>query len=133
MKISPLPILHGLVLALCNLAMINAGFLLWNLMPGTNQIIVQGSLATILSAACFLAWGWISRRLGLASPRGWRQLLAVWIAAALLAALVFILLHRATQGYWTAFGNLLAIWVFQIPANGLALALLAGTDGREAD
>ena len=129
----PLLILHGLVLALCNLAMLNAAFLLWSLMPEAPQRVFQGGLALVLSTLCFLAWGWISRQLGLASPRGWRQLVMVWIAAAILAAIVFTLMHRLSEGYWTTFGNLLAIWAFQVPANGLALAIFAALYGDDLD
>jgi len=119
------------MLALCNLAMVNAAFMLWKQVLRAPQIVFQGGLALLLSALCFLAWGWLSRQLGLSSPRGWRQLVTVWIAAAILAAGIFVLLHRATQGYWTAFSNLLAIWAFQLPANGLALAISSGISGRE--
>ena len=42
-------------------------------------------------------------------------------------------MHRLSEGYWTTFGNLLAIWAFQVPANGLALAIFAALYGDDLD
>lgn len=118
-------VLHGLALALVNLAAIFFGFLVYNLVRPANQIAVQGPIAALLSIAGVLVWAWLSSRLG----QGRYSLAAaklLWVFLASLAWLpaIFMPLHLATQGYVSSFDNILVGWVFQAPVNALALALL---------
>ena len=123
MKISRI-LLHGLVLAGINLAAIIQAFGIYYLVRPDNQIIVQGPIAALLSLLFFMIWFVILRRL----LPGWqlksrREATWVYLASLVWAPILFVPLHYLTQGYLTSLGNLVSIWLFQIPTNFLALIL----------
>lgn len=112
-------ILNGLVVCLLNLGGVWAGFMIWAATGVANQVALQVPIAFVLSVAGVLAWTAISKRFARHVATG-----VVFVSAMIWAVVVFVPLHRATTGYWTSFGNILGIWVFQLPANALALIML---------
>ncbi len=116
--------LHSLVLAIADVAGIAGGALAaFRLLGVPNQVRLQLPIAVVLSVGCFWLW-LLSLRLlrwkGLqaVSPR---ELGACLVASLLWAPLVFVPLHYFTQGYLTSIGNLVAMAVYQLPVNALAL------------
>jgi hypothetical protein len=116
--------LHSLVLVIADIAGIVGGALaaFWILgLP--NQVWLQLPIAMVLSVGCFCAWVLSLRMLGwkglqLAGSKEPRACLAVSL---LWAPLVFVPLHYFTQGYLTSIGNLVALALYQLPVNALAL------------
>ncbi len=127
MKRHGYPLLHGLVLCFLNGFGIVMGFRAWEASGAANQISVQVPVALLITVLGFLAWAGVSsRREGPASGlRGARALVVIFVASLVLAPAFFIPLHRLVAGYWTAASNITAGWLFQAPANLIALAALA--------
>jgi hypothetical protein len=116
--------LHSLVLVIADLAGIAGGALAaFRILGVPNQFWLQLPIAVVLSIGCFCAWILSLRVLrwsGL-QPAGAKELGACWAASLVWAPLVFVPLHYFTQGYWTSVGNLLALALYQLPINALAL------------
>ena len=116
--------LHSLVLAIADIAGIAAGALAaFRILGVPNQVWLQLPIAAVLSVGCFCAWVLSLRILGwkvlqLAGPKELGASLAVSL---LWAPLVFVPLHYFTQGYLTSIGNLVALALYQLPVNALAL------------
>ena len=129
----PRTALHSAILALLNLASIWVGFVAFQLLGAENQLAVQSPIAFTLTVGLFLGW------MRLVSSRGWSRLRvrgwgdAGWIfgLALVWAAVVFVPLHLLTQGYLTAFGNVLAVWAFQVAANTVAVGCAVTLGRRE--
>lgn len=122
-----IPILHGLALAMINLAAILFGFAVYSVVRPANQIALQAPIAALASITTALAWAWVSNliqqgRFSLAAA----QPVGVFLAALIWLPLIFLPLHLMTQGYLSSFGNIKAIWAFQVPVNALALLLIRG-------
>jgi hypothetical protein len=116
--------MHSLVLVITDIAGIAGGALAaFRILGVPNQIWVQLPIALVLSVGCFCAWILVLR------VRRWTGLLpasatefkACLAASFLWAPLVFVPLHYFTQGYLTSLGNLVALALYQLPVNGLAL------------
>lgn len=125
-------LVHAAVLATANLFGIWLGFLAFALSSTANQILVQVPVAVVVTVALFAAWIRLlgargSARLRIDGARNWAW---VYGLAPICAAVVFVPLHQITQGYWTAFSNLLALWTFQLVANGFAVAIAAAICAR---
>ncbi len=117
------PGLHGLVLTIINITGVLVGFGAYHLLKPANQIAIQVPVAATVCIIGFVSWNAFSQRLpfkGLAKPRG-GELLWVYLAALLWNPVLFVPLHYLTQGYLTSFGNILGLWLFQIPVNLLAI------------
>jgi len=128
---------HSAVLAAVNLGGLWLGFLAFFVLGGSSQVGIQLPVALLLSAGGYVLWTrWLAThgrdRLRL---RGWRDAGGTLVLAAVWAAIVFVPTHYVVRGYLTAFGNLLAIWLFQLVANGLALGADAvmASDAAEPD
>ena len=113
---------HGAVLAMVNAGSILAGFMAYNLMRPANQIAVQLPVAVIVTVVTFAAWCAIVFR-WVTPLKSWEWLWTYFVALPW-SVFAFVLVHRATQGYLTSFGNIVALWLFQLAVN--PLALLAG-------
>jgi hypothetical protein len=119
---------HSLVLVAADLVGIVGGALLaFRVLGVANQVWLQLPLAVVLSVSGFCVWvllleglQWSGLRLG-----GLKERLACFGLALLWAPLVFVPLHYLTQHYWTSPGNLLALALYQLPVNALALASAA--------
>ena len=116
--------LHSMVLVMADIAGIAGGALAaFHILGVANQVALQLPIAVLLSVGCF--WVWIFsfhvlrlRSLQLASSK---DLGTCLVLSFLWAPVVFVPLHYFTQGYLTSIGNLVALAVYQLPVNGLAL------------
>ena len=127
--------IHSLVLAAADLAGIALGAVAASRILGvTNQVWLQLPLAVALTLVLFLAWTWLLPAVGLGSlmslrpsdRRGCLGLSLLW------APLVFVPLHYVTQGYLTRPGNLVALALYQLPVNALALFWAARLQASKA-
>ena len=120
--------LHSVVLTMMDLGTIILAFGFYSILRSivtANQRIVQGSFAALL---CILIYALLSlaiTRLPIKalSLQGNSEMIWTYFAAFLWVPVIFIPLHYFTQGYITSFGNIIAIWLFQIPVNLLALLI----------
>ena len=116
--------LHSLALVIADIAGIAGGALAaFQILGVPNQAWLQLPVAVVLSAGCFCAWILFLRvlRLKRLQPAGSRELGACLAASLAWAPLVFVPLHYFTQGYVTSLGNLVALALYQLPVNALAL------------
>jgi hypothetical protein len=118
--------LHSIVLTITDLGTIILAFGFYTMLRSRvdiNQRVVQGSIAVIFCIIIFDLWSLAVTRLPTKtlSMQGSRELMWTYFAALLWVPVIFIPLHFITQGYITSFGNITAIWLFQIPVNLLAL------------
>jgi hypothetical protein len=116
--------LHSFVLVVADIAGIGGGALAaFRVLGAPNQVWLQLPIAVALSVVCFWAWVFSLRVLGLkrVRPVGAKELGACLAASLLWAPLVFVPLHYFTQGYLTGIGNLVALAVYQLPINAVAL------------
>jgi hypothetical protein len=125
-------ILHGAVLALGNLFGIWLGFVAHALASGASQLRVQVPVAIVISLIFFVLW---VRLVEAFAPerirfRGARDAIWTYVLALAWGPAIFVPLHYVTQGYLTAFGNVLALWTFQSTVNILAAAAAALVTGR---
>jgi len=104
---------------------------------GGDQLTVQLPVAVVVSVLGFGVWVWSVNRAASARIRyrgredgGWTYLLALP-----LAVIAFVPVHFVTQGYLTSLSNILALWMFQLGTNAIAVgvaALLTPPGGRPA-
>ena len=116
--------LHSLVLVIADIAGIGAGALAaFRILGVPNQVWLQLPIAVVLSVGCFCAWVLLLRILGwkVLQPAGSKELRACLAVSLLWAPLVFVPLHYFTQGYLTSIGNLVALALYQVPVNTVAL------------
>ncbi len=116
--------LHSFVLVIADVAGIAGGALAASRILGvSNQLRLQLPIAVVLSVGCFWLWLLSLRLLGwkVLQPASPKELGACLVASLLWAPLVFVPLHYFTQGYLTAIGNLVALAIYQVPVNALAL------------
>lgn len=118
-------VLHSAVLGLINVAAILGGFAAYHLLKPADQIMVQVPVAAALSVAAFSGWLGVSCRVApqKLQVRGSRDALWIYALALVWAAVVFVPVHFITQGYVTAFSNLVALWGFQLIVNAVAVPL----------
>ena len=88
-----------------------------------NQVWLKLPIAVVVSVGCFCAWVLALRLLGWRrlQPGRSEELMACWAVSLAWAPLVFVPLHYFTQGYLTGIGNLVAMALYQLPVNALAL------------
>ncbi|MFH1313476.1 MAG: hypothetical protein ABIJ00_09685 [Candidatus Eisenbacteria bacterium] len=116
---------HGLALAIINIASIVAGSAIHRVIGGRDQASTQGVAAAIITIVAFNLWIRLLPRLSSRATRPLEAREFVWAYAFALAwgAGVFLPLHYFTQGYLTSFGNISALWGFQVPVNLLAMLI----------
>jgi hypothetical protein len=127
-------VIHAAALGFANLAALLAGFAAYRLLGAADQIAVQAPVAAVSTVAIFAAWLGVSTRvapgaLGVAGARD-----GVWIygLAPAWAAAAFVPVHFITQGYLTSFGNVAALWAFQLAVNAAAVPIGFGAARRKA-
>lgn len=116
-------LLHGAVLSLINLVSILTAYALYKMIQPPNQIIFQVPVAMALTLVGYMLWYLMIRNRYpqlMYLCRSW-ELALVYGGSLVIGALLFIPLHYLTQGYLTAFTNILALWAFQAPVNLLTL------------
>ena len=118
------PALDAAVLATLNIMSILAGFAMYKIIGGANQLMIQVPAAVMLTAAGYGAWALFreTRRGGEYRPTVAESALA-YVLAFVWFPIMFVPLHYVTQGYVTSFGNITAVWLFQLPANLLAIGV----------
>jgi len=128
-------ILHGAILAIVNLFSIWLGFIAHALIAEANQLIVQVPVAIVVSVVVFVLWGKLVDNRGpkRISVRGFRDGVWIYCLALVWAPLIFVPLHFVTAGYLTAFSNILAMWVFQLITNLVAIDIVAGAAREESE
>lgn len=118
-------LLHSFVLAIANVGSIIAGFGIYQILKPANQIAVQAPSAVVFSVIAFLLWSFLFRSLSIThlSLQERNEIAWMFVFALVWAPIIFVPLHYVTQGYLTAFGNILGIWLFQVPTNFLAIVV----------
>ena len=115
--------LHSFIMVTVNFAAIYCGFIVYHLPKPANQIVVQLPVAVILSIAGFVFWTLFMRihLLERFAVKEKRELTYIYFATLVLAPVIIVPLHYVTQGYLTSFGNIAAIWMFQLPVNLISI------------
>jgi len=135
-------LLHGFVLAVTNIVSVVVGFGVYHLVGTAGQIAVQVPVAAALTLAAFVVWSLFVRRLARdrLSLRVRDEFAATYLLAIVWSPLIFVPLHYIARGYLTSFGNIVGMWLFQLPANLLALfaamkvmGMEGGAMARESD
>ena len=119
-------ILIGIALAGINLAAIMMAYGIYYYVRPANQVFFQGSVATVLSIVAFFTGCVLIQSLkhfDLLFQKG-HEFLTVLVTAFLFVPIVFIPLHYFPQRYLTSFGNIAAIWEFQLPTNIISVFLV---------
>ncbi len=111
--------LHSLILVLANFGAIYCGFIVFHLLKPANQMAAQLPVAVILSIAGFIFWNLLMRIHLLKSVviKEKQELIYIYFVALVWAPVIIVPLHYITQGYLTSFGNIIAIWIFQLQVN----------------
>jgi hypothetical protein len=124
--------LHGLVLYLTNMTGMIAGFIAFKLIGG-DQLITQVTTSAVISIILFMLYFHVLRKI---SPKTHPYTAArfVWILIAAICwhPVIFIPLHYLTQGYLTGPGNIVAVMLFQVPINAIALGVVYGVFAHPA-
>ena len=120
--------LHSFVLTMTDLGTIILAFGFYSILRSIvtiNQRVVQGSIAAILCIIIFALGSLAVSRLPIKTLtlQGSSEMIWTYLAAFLWVPVIFMPLHYFTQGYITSFENIIAIWLFQIPVNMLALLI----------
>jgi len=91
----------------------------FHLLKPANQMAAQLPVAVILSIAGFIFWNLLMRIHLLKSVviKEKQELIYIYFVALVWAPVIIVPLHYITQGYLTSFGNIIAIWIFQLPVN----------------
>jgi hypothetical protein len=119
--------IHGSFLTLVNIFAILAGFAIAIVTPAIKQLTIQLPVAVLFTLIIFLLGEKLVNRspflsFQLQSKQSW---ILAYLFSLVCTPFVFIPLHYLTQGYLTSFSNILAIWLFQLPVNFIAIFLAA--------
>jgi len=120
--------LHSIILTMTDLGTIILAFGFYSILSSIiaiNQRVFQGSIAAVLCIIIYFLWSLVVIRLPkmALSLQGNSEMIWTYFTAFIWIPVIFIPLHYLTQGYITSFGNIIAIWLFQIPVNLLALLI----------
>ena len=115
--------LNSLIMVIANIGAIYCGFIVYYLFKPTNQMAVQLPVGVILSIAGFVFWNLLLQinLLKRVAIKERQELIYIYFAALIWATVFFVPLHYVTQGYLTSFGNIIAIWIFQLPVNLISI------------
>jgi hypothetical protein len=117
---------HSFFLAWANIVSVIFGFGIYSLVRPADQIAVQAPVAGFLSIVLFVLWCLVMRRYhydGL-FLRGGLELILVDLVSLAWGAIIFVPLHYLAKGYLSSFANILALWLFQLPVNFLAVLVV---------
>lgn len=129
-------ILHGLVLCGINLLSVGIGFGVYRWLRPARQTAIEVPVAAVFSVGLFLLWIGLVRHPGLPAARrrfalrSGKEHAGAFAASLLWQPALFVPIHYATQGYWTALSNLIALLAFQIPVNLLAVGIASAVSLR---
>lgn len=125
-KISILRILlHGFFLVSANLFSVAIAFVVVQISSLPSDRIIQGSIALLVNLIVYVIVYKIMNGVqkSIMEVDDFSMLSTVFLVSLALLPAVFYPLHFITQGNWSSFENLLAIWPFQMIVNGLCLIL----------
>lgn len=111
---------HGLVLLVGNFAGILIGSAVYNALKPIDQIAVQVPIAVVLSIGGFGVWSLLFRK-GRFALQGSGELVGTFAASLVWGPAVFVVFHYFSQGYLTGSGNIVALLIFQLPVNAIAI------------
>ena len=125
--------INSLALVVADLAGIGIGAVVAYRVSGVpNQVWLQLPVAVLATLVLFCGWV-LAARLFIGrhvQPPGHTELV-FWLFMSLIwAPIVFLPLHYLTQGYLTSVGNFVALALYQVPVNSLALVASAGLANR---
>jgi len=110
-------------MVIANIGAIYCGFIIYHLLKPANQIAVQLPVAVILSISGFVIWN-LFLRINFFKKftiKEKHEFIYIYFAALLWVPLIFVPLHYVSQDYLTSFGNIIAIWIFQLPVNLISI------------
>lgn len=112
-------VVHGFMLALANFSSIIFGFVIYYIIKGPNQIIIQAPIAIVLSCIIFSTYLYIYSKTKIGRDRyiSATNCYTIYIYSLVWSPIIFISIHYITQGYLTSFENILYQWLFQIITN----------------
>lgn len=119
--------LHGFMLTIINFGSLVAGIYAYTfLFRHHHPFHVQVPVGLLCTSVGFLVWEMAARMSGRISLmlHGIREHTAVYCMALLWTPILFVPLHRIVTGYFTAPGNILGVWVFQLWANVIAIGVV---------
>lgn len=115
---------NGFILVLADIIGITIGALAaWSLTGSAHQVWLQLPVAVIVTVSIFMIWRIIVRKVTsgkflIIDPTELSQCLIVSIV---IMPLLFVPIHYITQGYLTSLGNLIALAVYQLFVNAIAI------------
>jgi hypothetical protein len=112
-------IVHGFMLTLANFSSIIFGFVIYYMIKGPNQIVIQVPIAIVLSCITFSAYLYIysKTKIGRDGHISAKSSYMIYIYSLAWSPIIFIPIHFITQGYLTSFENILYQWLFQTITN----------------
>jgi len=117
--------LHGFFIVSANLFSIAIAFAIVHISSLPSDRFIQGAAALVVNlgtyAIVFKMMQGVQRQL--MDIDNFFMLSTIFLVSLALLPSVFYPLHYLTQGHWSSFDNLLAIWPFQLLVNGLCLVL----------
>lgn len=116
--------MHGAVVMVADLVGIGSGGVLAYYLTGSvNQVWLQLPVAVVVTIALSGLWmaGTRLRRLAPLQPRSANELAWCLVASLVWGIVVFVPVHYATQGYVTGLGNTVALALYQLLVNTVAL------------
>lgn len=119
-------VVHSLFLGLAAIVSVVSGFVVYAALRPADQVAVQAPVALLLIVTLYCLFDALLPRVRMASLqlRTLLEAVAALAGSLLVVLLVFYPLHYQTQGYVSAFSNITAAWMLQLPAGALALALV---------
>lgn len=121
-------LIHGIALAMINLASVIAGFFVYAALRPINQSAIQLPTGLLFNTGLFLIWFILSRHLFRGALALRKPLECFWVTAAALlwSPLLFYPLHFMTQGYLSAWSNIAGLWIYQLFVNAILLLIMVG-------
>jgi FtsH-binding integral membrane protein len=118
------PVLYGAILTAADLVGIGVGGVLAHRLTGSaNQVWLQLPIAFVVTIGSFFVWMLMIRirRLAVLQPRNPEELARSLFASIAWGVVVFVPVHYLTQGYVTSLGNIVALAIYQLLVNTVAL------------
>ncbi|MBW1697661.1 MAG: hypothetical protein JRH18_12480 [Deltaproteobacteria bacterium] len=123
---------NGFVLCAANLMAITVGFSASHFFKPANQLAAQLSIAAILSFILFLIWGFFLRipLFRFIALQSYRDHAWVFIASLAWGPVALFSIRFVIRGYVPGMGNVMTLFLFQLPVNLLVLIVVRKTTGR---
>jgi hypothetical protein len=125
-------LVHALVLAASNICAVLAGFVAYVLSGRAGQLGIQIPVAIAMTLVLFAVWSLVTQRGAWTGLRFERSAEGLWVylAAFPWAAVLFLAVHYATQGYLTSWRNVAMLAGFQAVVNVVAVLVGLGMAGQ---